>query len=492
VLIIKGLAVDMWTTSRLHYIIKACSILGIAAVLVLQLFLSVSIEHPLKRDVPMVLQQQQRQQHDNRCEQVLNRLDYLGQIDLDLAPYASSGINHFMIDQGILDYPDRYIQVHIRNNRFFVTVRDERLLDQAKTMWRMHVAMLMRAACRLSLPDVDILMMQEDTYDEQYPVFHFQKKSQNQAGILIPYFSHLVNDIQAFHSRIREAPMYQWDKKEAKLFWRGASTNGNYGQATWKNKTRSKLVLACSEKDIQEQCDVGFYKIVQTEDDITRQLMEDAFSPLKSPVPMSDHNKYKLIAWLDGNGPCAGRSEHLLAGNSVLLKEQSSAIEFYYLALVAGKHYIPINADMSDLKTKLEWALAHEEQLKVLVENLHTFVVEQLSAECVDCYVQHVLQRYAALFTDPLIPMEGLRSTRTLGSTGTVAVARELFPAPQLSGAYFNHQCQHAIYVCFDRFSRPFDDERLLVGNPSEWHAACEVPKSLVHLLVRTFRSWIV
>jgi hypothetical protein len=88
---------------------------------------------------------------------------------------------------------------------------------------------------------------------------------------------------------------------------------------------------------------------------------------------MEDHNKYKYVAWLDGNGPCSGRSEKLVSGNSLLLKQENQYIEFYYSGLKAGKHYMSIKADMSDLGSQLAWARLHDDEARKMASQMHDF-----------------------------------------------------------------------------------------------------------------------
>jgi hypothetical protein len=44
------------------------------------------------------------------------------------------------------------------------------------------------------------------------------------------------------------------------------------------------------------------------------------------------------------------RLPYLLAGNSVVLKQDSEYFEHFYRDLTAWTHYIPVKSDLSDLK----------------------------------------------------------------------------------------------------------------------------------------------
>jgi hypothetical protein len=191
--------------------------------------------------------------------------------------------------------------------------------------------------------------------------------------------------------------------------------------------------------------------------------MESTFT-IKGKVSLEDHMKYKYIAWLDGNGPCAGRSEHLVAGNSVLFKEETKKIEFYYSGLQPDKHYISVRSDMSNLEEKLEWARTHDEEMQAMVANLQTFAREQLSRESVGCYVQGLLNEYSSLYKDSILPMEDLIKSGV----------QEIFPGERYREIIFPDTCQYPIFSCHRPSSRPHDDPTLLVGERGELTPACQ------------------
>merc|ERR1711933_107283 len=97
-----------------------------------------------------------------------------------------------------------------------------------------------------------------------------------------------------------------------------------------------------------------------------------------------------------GNGPCAGRFEHLLAGNSVVFKQESSDIEFYYKGLQPGKHFISIAADMSNVVQKLRYAMQNDSVSRI-ASNANFFVRNYLSPDSVACYVAELFTQYARL-----------------------------------------------------------------------------------------------
>lgn len=79
--------------------------------------------------------------------------------------------------------------------------------------------------------------------------------------------------------------------------------------------------------------------------------------------------QYKYQINIDGT-VAAYRLPYLLAGNSVVLKQDSTYYEHFYNELQPWKHYIPFKSDLSDLLEKLQWAKEHDEEVNIHLEVL--------------------------------------------------------------------------------------------------------------------------
>jgi hypothetical protein len=60
----------------------------------------------------------------------------------------------------------------------------------------------------------------------------------------------------------------------------------------------------------------------------------------------------------------AYRFPYLLAGDSLIFKQDSNFYEHFYIDLKPNVHYVPIKRDLSDLAEKLEWAIENDENVK--------------------------------------------------------------------------------------------------------------------------------
>ena len=71
-------------------------------------------------------------------------------------------------------------------------------------------------------------------------------------------------------------------------------------------------------------------------------------------------DRYQLS--VDGT-VAAYRLPYLMAGNSLVLKQDSGYYEHFYKEMKPWVHYVPVRADLSDLEEKIEWARANDEKV---------------------------------------------------------------------------------------------------------------------------------
>jgi len=333
---------------------------------------------------------------------------YKRQIHLDLRPFQQSKISEDTLIQTYHKFRGQTrksaVLIHIRNNHFYKSAfSDVPENGGAKTArWEGMVATLQTYSCNLTFPDVDFVINLEDGIGHNpdqdlprgLPIFTFQKK-RSQTGILHPYVTHMDNYIP---SMLDARAKYPWKSKRPQLFWRGSTTGGKYGLSSWRSLPRSRLISTCST--LNETCDVGFYHYTQMPDqereEVIKQI-EAAFGTLKKSMPIMDQMQYKFLASLDGNGPCSGRIEKFLFGNSVIFKTESDRIEFYYEGLRPDKHYIPIKSDLTDLPEKLSFALQNDEKMESIASSMFHFAAKNLNYHSIACHMHNLFEEYSKL-----------------------------------------------------------------------------------------------
>lgn len=82
----------------------------------------------------------------------------------------------------------------------------------------------------------------------------------------------------------------------------------------------------------------------------------------------------------------AYRFPYLLAGDSIVFKQDSPYYEHFYKELKPFIHYVPFKRDLSDLTTKIKWAMDNNEDAKEIAQNGQSFARDNLMPKDVFCY----------------------------------------------------------------------------------------------------------
>src|SRR6185369_486342 len=164
----------------------------------------------------------------------------------------------------------------------------------------------------------------------------------------------------------------------------------------WPTLPRAQLVLASLKHP--DLIDARFHNVVQCDKQIPSLLKSQGL--VSSSVSRPDHIKYKYLVDVDGNSCSYERYFWLLLSNSVVLKQQTPNIQWYYRALQPYKHYIPVKEDLSDLTTQINWAKEHDEECRQMAQAATAFVEDNLSPEDTLVYLHHLICSYSKLLID--------------------------------------------------------------------------------------------
>lgn len=63
----------------------------------------------------------------------------------------------------------------------------------------------------------------------------------------------------------------------------------------------------------------------------------------------------------------AYRFPYLLAGDSVVFKQNSNYYEHFYADLKPFVHYVPFKKDLSDLVEKINWAIGNDKKVLIIL-----------------------------------------------------------------------------------------------------------------------------
>ncbi|KAG9328553.1 hypothetical protein JZ751_013009, partial [Albula glossodonta] len=134
-----------------------------------------------------------------------------------------------------------------------------------------------------------------------------------------------------------------WEQKNETAFWRGRDSR----------KERLELVkLSRAQPHLLDAAFTNFFFFKHD---------EALYGPLVKHVSFFDFFKFKYQVNVDGT-VAAYRLPYLLAGDSVVLKQDSPYYEHFYSNLQPWQHYIPFRSDLSDLLDKIRWAREHDQE----------------------------------------------------------------------------------------------------------------------------------
>ncbi len=315
------------------------------------------------------------------------------QIASDLQAYESKKISKESLDQffsGKRARDLRLIRFSIQNRhlRFSLT---ENNLDFRP--FRHILAVLKKINDLVALPDIDFILSLEDGFagETGIPLFVYAKAKEASSLVLMPDFKALTG-YPTLRREIEESSQkHPWETKVAKAFWRGSTTGGWLTALNWRQIPRVKLAF------LSQACpallDARLTGVVQCDLDIPPLIRSQGL--LGPMVSQADHLRYKYLVDVDGNSCSFERYFWALLSNSVVLKQMTPNIQWYYGALNPYEHFIPVKEDLSDLFDQIQWAKTHDKEAQQIAARATAFIRNELTPEDTLVYMTHLLREYA-------------------------------------------------------------------------------------------------
>lgn len=180
-------------------------------------------------------------------------------------------------------------------------------------------------------------------------------------------------------------------EKENKLFWRGRDSH----------KARLNLIKLAQKNPTKFNVSITNFFFFRDE---MHEYIDN--STKSSYIPFLDFFHHRFQLNIDGT-VAAYRFPFLLAGNSLVMKQESPYYEFFYKQLQSGVHYLSTKKDLSDLTESLSTLIdsnspENTQQMKEMIWNARKFVLSHLLPEHIYCYYYNVITRYALLLTKPV------------------------------------------------------------------------------------------
>ncbi|XP_042666365.1 protein O-glucosyltransferase 2 [Centrocercus urophasianus] len=251
-------------------------------------------------------------------------------------------------------------------------------------------AILLSLTRKVKMPDVEFFVNLGDWPLEKkkppqnlHPIFSWCGSSESK-DIVMPTYD-LTDSVLETMGRVSLDMMSvqantgpSWEDKNTTAFWRG------------RDSRKERLELVKLSRKYPEIIDAAFTNFFFFKHD------ENLYGPIVKHISFFDFFKYKYQINIDGT-VAAYRLPYLLAGNSVVLKQDSIYYEHFYNELQPWKHYIPFKSDLSDLLEKLQWAKEHDEEAKKIAKSGQEFARNNLMGDHIFCYYFKLFQEYSSL-----------------------------------------------------------------------------------------------
>jgi protein glucosyltransferase len=222
-----------------------------------------------------------------------------------------------------------------------------------------------------SLPNLSFIVCVHDfinpTLDFNIPIFASSKdisKDTRKNIILIPDGNNLARWKHSITSIYYADKAYNWEEKDNEIFWRGQI----------KGKTRKKII-----------------KLAEKHPFINA---KHASKSEEGYIIPELQIKHKYLLSLDSYGPSLTGFLWKLASNSVVIKQDSTYIQWYYAAMKPWVHYVPIKSDLSNIEEVFAQITKQDKKVKKIAIKSNEFVYKNLTYEDMLVYIYHALKVY--------------------------------------------------------------------------------------------------
>lgn len=180
-----------------------------------------------------------------------------------------------------------------------------------------------------------------------------------------------------------------WDQKINMAFWRGRDAS----------LERLKLIeISRKFPDLINASLTNFFFFRDK---------EDKYGPKVEHVSFFKFFDYKYQLNLDGT-VAAYRFPYLLAGDSVVFKQDSKYYEHFYDDLQPWKHYIPVESNLENLVERLQWALDNDGKAKEIAEAGQMYARNNLLPRDIFCYHANLFNEWSKKLESPVTVRNGM------------------------------------------------------------------------------------
>lgn len=311
------------------------------------------------------------------------------QIEAELSPFSS--LTSLKLMQAEETFKTQGIDVY----RF--EIRQRKLIwPQKKDVFQIPRVLKMVVFLQLllkavDLPDLQFLYSPGDylftSVEGKVPLFLISKTAKQTGLCLFPHVE-WMNFWELTRKQLKKQnALLPWTERKEQIFWRGATSGLGYHDGM---NPRWQVVQLSQQ--YPEEIEAHFSQLVQCQNLAPMSTLQ--IRPLLSPWHQA---KYKYLLALDGN--CfPGSFQWQLGSGSVVIKQESPYLEWYYGGLMPHVHYLPTRADAQDVLA-VKQKIGPVEALKIVERSQHVSD-RLLSAEGIGSYVVFLLRAYSSLWKE--------------------------------------------------------------------------------------------
>jgi EGF-domain serine glucosyl/xylosyltransferase len=307
---------------------------------------------------------------------------------VDQQVYADSyNVSHYYFPT-LLDYFQHLVQKYkIKDVDFIIYLREEIPMQEELSKVTQGIASFMMFRDKNSIYETDKFL---------FPDAFFLKKS----GKL---------DWSSIAQRIKEAKNNNaWNQKIDKVFWRGATT-GDFYDYNIRNFDKlprlTSVILSALYPDLIDSRFSSYSP--QVSQDQSYRDIKKVFSLLfkqdSNRVNAEGHLKYKYLLSMDGNAATGTRVAWIMLSNSVLFKQETNKMQWYYSALKPYVNYVPLNKRLTNIFSQIQWMKANDAEIRQISNNAQEFTENNLMPEHIEAHIVLLLNEYAKIQQDKKI-----------------------------------------------------------------------------------------
>ncbi|XP_069698369.1 protein O-glucosyltransferase 2-like isoform X2 [Periplaneta americana] len=261
-------------------------------------------------------------------------------------------------------------------------------------------AILLSLARKVFLPDMEILFNLGD-----WPLSSIEQKlriplfswcgSDDTLDIVMPTYDITEATLECMGRVMLDMLSVQgnidkkWNEKIEKALWRGRDSR----------RERLKLIdIAREHPDLFNASLTNFFFFRDE---------EKFYGPKEKHISFFKFFDFKYQINIDGT-VAAYRFPYLLAGDSLVFKQDSKYYEFFYKELQPWKHYVPFKSDLSDLVERIQWAKNNDAEAQTISKNGQKFAQENLMPQDIFCYHAVLFKEWSERLTEEVEVQDGM------------------------------------------------------------------------------------